>query len=98
MKSTAALTGDVRHVLGRSPRHRRVAHVDEKGALVDNPGAAGRGAEYGAAGRGAVVGGHVLLARDYDAARGNLLTARRDGPSQRRRRHPLSAINISCNI
>ena len=73
----------MRQVLGGRARHRRVAHINKKGALVHNPRAAGRGAKDRAAGRGAVVRGHILLAGNDDPAGGNLLVGgggATDGP------------------
>ena len=63
------LTWDGGHVLGRRPGEGRVPHVDQESSLVDDLGAAGRGAEHRAArGRG-VVRRHLLLRADHHAPR-----------------------------
>lgn len=65
--------GDARYdweVCGRRPGQRALPHLEEEGALVDDAGAAGRGAVDGPAGRRPVVVGHVVGVVDHDAPAG----------------------------
>ena len=66
---TSRRTWNIWHVSRRGLGQGGIPHVHEKGSLVDDPGAAWRRSEHGPSWSCAVVGGHVLLAGDYNAPR-----------------------------
>ena len=73
----------------------RVTHVHQEGPLVDDLGAAGRGAEQGSPRRGGVVGRHILLTGDHHPPGGNVL--RGGGPGHGRGGHGDEGVVRVCN-